>query len=287
VFTVSTSNPSGGNAGDVWYNKNTYHIWHNSGGTWIDDGSIQGAAGTDGADGANASSANILYNDVGTATSAGTGEETLNTYTIPSATVANNGDVVEIVATYTFAANDNGKTVRIYWGGDLIISYFTDSLINPSNNYVALSGAITRVGASSQEKEGYITRYGGCTNAPLISSSAKNLSSTVIVSATGQNSVASAADITCNHMRVILNSYMTSAPTVLAGYDSGIVSLTASTPQAITFASSMPSISYQINCTATDSSGTEQPVVITNITVNGFTVETLVNTTLRWEVNHK
>lgn len=287
VFWVNSTNPSGGNSGDIWYNYSTYHIWQNVGGTWNDIGSIQGATGPSGADGSS-SNANILYNEAGTATSAGTGEETLNSYTIPAATIANDGDVLEIVATYTLASNDNGKTVKIYWGGDEIISYFTDSLVNASNNFVALKGMITRISATSQEKEGYITRFGGFNSAPKISSSAKNLASTVIVSATGQNSVASASDISCNHMRVIYNSFMTSAPTVLAGYDSGIVSLTAFTPQVITFASSMPSASYQINLTATDSFGTVQPdIVVTSITVNGFTVEAPVNVTLRWEANHK
>jgi hypothetical protein len=129
---IQSEPPSGGNNGDVAENNSGLsgdgNIWQNVGGTWVLKGNVKGAKGDPGADAQNASSANILYTtltDVGTP--AGTGETVVGTYDIPGGALITVGDYNELEAIYDLGLNDNGKTLKLYYGGDLVASFFTKS----------------------------------------------------------------------------------------------------------------------------------------------------------------
>lgn len=50
----------------------------------------------------------------------GSGEDNLITYTVPANTLSRDGDCLEVEAAFTFAANGNNKTVKLYIGSDVI-----------------------------------------------------------------------------------------------------------------------------------------------------------------------
>lgn len=283
VFTVATTNPSGGNSGDAWYNKTTYHMWHNSGGTWIDDGSIQGATGATGTNGTNATSSDVLYSDISdNATPAGTGNTKLKTYALPANTFVNNGDYLFIRALFQLGLNDNGKTLQLCWNGDVIATYFTDALINANTKYVELVGVVHRDTVLAQLNYGGVSRYGGFTDTPYISASTADLTTAISIDVYGQNSVASAADITCKSLTVELHSLMSGTVLGATNFAQGIETLVGTVTSVITFPAAFASTAYTITWNAYDSVGQPIAVTITNKLVTGFSVTSPNSGSFEW-----
>lgn len=283
VYTVTTTDPSGGNPGDVWYNKTTYHVWHNSGGTWIDDGSIQGPAGAAGANGTSTASADVIYSDISnSATPAGTGNTKLKTYALPANTFVNNGDYLLIRALFQLALNDNGKTLQLCWNGDIIATYFTDALIVAGTKFVELVGLVHRDTVLAQLNSGGVARYGGFTDTPYISNSTADLTTAINIDVYGQNAVAAASDITCKSLTVELHSLMSGTVLGATNFAQGIETLVATVTSSITFPSSFPSTGYTITWNAYDSVGQPIAVTITNKLVTGFQVTSPSSGSFEW-----
>lgn len=197
AFTVSTSNPAGGNSGDIHYNKSTYHLWNNSGGTWNDVGSIRGTSGADGSD---AQSSIVFSNSAGLGTSAGTSLELLHSVALASPIDFTTGDCIYVKGTYELYEDENGKTVSLYINNTKIVEYFTDTLVNSVNKYVTLEMWINITGTNIQTIETAVTRGGNVY--PGYTTGTFDTSSTVTLKAYGQNSVATLNDIICRMFRV-------------------------------------------------------------------------------------
>ena len=279
-FGNGSAVPTGGNPGDYYWQVLTDHkyVWYNLSGTWINLFDVQGTKGDKGDPGTSNGSSNVLFNSEGTGTSAGTTNEILSAYNLIAGILNSNGDFLDITAIITFAKNDNGKTVKLNWGGDILASYFTES---HSVKNVKLNGVVNKRGANAQDCEGsFVTSMGKCYVNQFATT--RDLTTTQIISVTGQNAVASALDIICDTLRIVLYSKITGSIIAVGTYESGKTNLVANTPQTITFTVPFGDDTWVGGWTAIDAYGTTQTVTITNITETGFTAETIVDTTLFW-----
>lgn len=201
AFHKFTTTPSTeGQAGDwgIYSDGSTYsYLYYNNAGTWGLVVDLKGTAGSSTA----ATAVNILYNNYANAgTSAGVTLETLDTYTLTAGSFATAGDVLHIEAIVQLAANDDGKTASLYFGATQLVSFFTDSLINASNNIVKLEAWITYEASSSETLETLVTTNGG--SIPAFSTMAVSTTPAIAITVKGQNAVASASDIICKKFRI-------------------------------------------------------------------------------------
>jgi hypothetical protein len=282
AFTAVTT-PTGGNAGDV--NLSSTGVFsQNVGGTWTTIFTISTLTGADGNDGADGSSASVLWNDVSdNSTSAGTSEETLKTYTLAADLMGNNGDLIKVKSFFELELNDNGKNLRQYWGGDLTIEYFTDSLPKTSDKYLVLESDITRVGTTSQFIESRATRDG--ITKLRKTTATKPLTNPVVIHNSGQNSVASAGDITCSQMEIIYYMLLAGTPIPTTGMKNGVATVLAGIPFTVTFASAFTGGTvYTLNTSCYDQYGNSQVVVITpgSQNVGGFIATAPTDGILNW-----
>ena len=132
----------------------------------------------------------VTTNATSATTPANTTETDLWSYTLPANTLTENGHALHIVAFGSFAANANGKTVRLYYGGTVISTH--NSTSNGGGWY--LRGTVMRTGASAQIAFG--DAYGSAgTLVTTFAAPAASTTATTIIKATGQNGALS-ADIT-------------------------------------------------------------------------------------------
>lgn len=114
----------------------------------------------------------------------GTGEDDLSAYTIPADTLNTNGDQIEFIMTFTFAANANAKRVRVYYGATTI---YDSGSQNQNSGSMEIRGTIIRKGATSQ-----LISFSQNNDAALFpirsgyTTAAETLSSTVILKATAE-----------------------------------------------------------------------------------------------------
>ncbi len=205
AFTVSGSDPTptSGNIGDIHYNNTTYHLFRKDS-TWVDYGSIRGASGSPGAAGSNASILKHDYADY--STTATTARETLLSYAMPADSVAADGNVLEITMNFLLGSNANGKTLYLKWGGTDLLTFFTDSLVNTSNNVVKLKAWITRTGAATQDIELFAQRSGYPPSHISLTTGTADFTGIITIYADAQNSTASASDITLKEFKVELHN---------------------------------------------------------------------------------
>jgi hypothetical protein len=77
----------------------------------------------------------------------GAGEDTLMSYTLPKNTLGNAGDKLEIEAFGTLAANGNSKTIKLYFGSQVIFS--TGAVASNALDW-HIRAAVLRTGAATQ-----------------------------------------------------------------------------------------------------------------------------------------
>jgi hypothetical protein len=145
--------------------------------------------------------------DTSTKSNSDNSETDLITYDLIGNNLANNGDYLEIIAFGTFAANTNNKTLKLYFGDQII--YQTDA--NAANNGSwQFKTAIIRTGASTQEICTELlasnTTVQNDSNYPLVRVAGnQNLSSSLTIKCTGQGSATN--DITQNALMIKLFPY--------------------------------------------------------------------------------
>ena len=88
---------------------------------------------------------NVNITDVG---NVGTGEDDLITFTVPADTLSSNGDFVDFEMSFSFAANSNNKTVKIYWAG---VQIYTTGTQAQNSGSLVVKGKIYRTGATTQK----------------------------------------------------------------------------------------------------------------------------------------
>lgn len=126
----------------------------------------------------------------GTGCAANTSENTLKTYTLPGATLVNDGDTIRITCTYRCASNTDTKRIRLYFGATVTI----DSGITIINGDVyTVIAHVSRTGASSQIT--YSTAVGGTVGSSWITNlvgdttfvgASETLSGSIIIKSTVQ-----------------------------------------------------------------------------------------------------
>lgn len=131
----------------------------------------------------------VLTKNVTSATTAGTSEETLWTYTLPAATLATNTQMVRIKVWGMTAANGNSKTITLKFGSTTLRTH-----ANTGNNVGWYADAIVaRTGAATQTANA-VSWIG--TNASTTGSApTETLSGTVAIALTATTATA-AGDIT-------------------------------------------------------------------------------------------
>ena len=110
------------------------------------DTGLTGANGQNGTNGTNGTTILSTYNSVtGTGTPASLIETILFTYSVPSNTLATNGDELELYAYYEYFNNDP-VTLRVKLGAK-IVSF---TVINAADDYRILKIKISRISSTSQ-----------------------------------------------------------------------------------------------------------------------------------------
>lgn len=144
---------------------------------------------------------NKLYaNGVVSATSAGTSEETLYTYTLPANYLANAGDSLRVECSAQGAATATTKTLRLYFGASVI----STGAVTANNTGLYLTALVTR-GASSTAQafagQGSIGT-GPAVIAPVNTAGTDDLSTALVIKCTGQNGTGNLAD-TSGRMMIV------------------------------------------------------------------------------------
>lgn len=147
---------------------------------------------------------NKLYaNAVVSATTAGTGEEVLYTYTLPANTLANAGDGVIASCAAQGAATANNKTLRLYFGASVV----TTGAVAANNSGLYLEAKVIR-GASAAAQAFVGTGTGGAAGVTPVAvtntAGTDNLAADVVIRCTGQNGTAALADTSGRQMVVQL-----------------------------------------------------------------------------------
>lgn len=288
VFWWEPTNPSGGNSGDVWFNTITQYLYKNVGGTWSVGVCLKGDKGDTGASGLNGSSSSIIWNDFSSsATGSGTNMQPLKTFTLASGTMGNDEDVLEIKSLFLLAQNPNGKTVQQTFGGDLLVDYYCDDLVDSDTNLVLLESSITRTSAANQSIVSKSMRGKSGYQSLLMSHATKNLLSSLVITADGQDDVSSAADITCEQLEI---RYMGKVGGVIGlgdNFKAGNPSVVAMVQYDVVFLSPYDisvGNDYVVNCVVVDTDGNSQVLysVPGSQTVSGFSVVSPVTGKLNW-----
>lgn len=127
-----------------------------------------------------------------TVANSGSSETDLITYSLPADALVNDGDVLEVKAWGTYAANANNKTLKLKFGSQTILN--TGSIAANSGSW-EINATIVRISQNSQEISATIVSG----NTSVVSSSTRtngtqNLSTELNIRCTGQGS--SSNDIT-------------------------------------------------------------------------------------------
>jgi hypothetical protein len=120
---------------------------------------------------------------------------------MPANTVTTAGDSLILTMLFQLASNANGKTLYLTFGGTDLLSYFTDSLVNTSNNTVRLQAWITRTGAATQDIEVYALRNGVPSNKHAITTGVKDFAGIIAITARCETETSTASDITLKEFK--------------------------------------------------------------------------------------
>jgi hypothetical protein len=258
-------------------------IYQYSGSAWAFEMNVVGPQGPAGTNASGVSAVNVYSDLSSNGTPAGTTNTVLKTYTFPALTMINNGDMLKILGSFIYAQNQNGKLSQLTWGGNVVASNYSDSLINAANQFVKLEAEVNRINLLNQMVNGKAVR-GNTIYEPVQTDTAVDLSSSVVITANGQNDVANANDVICDGLTVQLFSMINGAILGSSNIAQGIANTTGGSPYRVTFASPFASANYTISINCYDSEGNPQTFTVPSAykTVNGFEITTLVNAIVEW-----
>lgn len=130
-------------------------------------------------------------------TDADTSEKDLVTGTLPASTLSADGDVLIVRAYGNFAANNNGKRVRVYWNGSAVADTAAQAYNDEGWQVFVI---VTRTGSAAQKGHAMIMPAGVAPSPSDIKgdffSDTADLTGTVALKITGTNSTSNANDIT-------------------------------------------------------------------------------------------
>lgn len=117
------------------------------------------------------------------ASNSGSGETDLISYTLPADTLVNDGDEVIIKVSGKYAANANNKTVKLYFGNQVI---FNTGAVAANNTGWVINATIVRTSATTQEIEASAI-FNNSASATRTAGT-QTLSSSNVIKCTGQGS---------------------------------------------------------------------------------------------------
>lgn len=132
------------------------------------------------------STPSVISLDTTTTGNVGTGEDTLQSYTLPAGILKDDGDAIRITLHCTGAANLNTKEVKIKFGSTTVFT--TTALSNPSTLRLVASVLIVRTGAATQKtcSAWNATIVGTNTGAAVTATASETLSGAVTILVTGE-----------------------------------------------------------------------------------------------------
>lgn len=165
----------------------------------VSPGGIIGATGATGSNGSNGTNGTTILSTYNSTTGVGTPatllETTLFTYSVPSNTLATNGDELELYAYYEYFNNDP-VTLRVKLGAK-IVSF---TVINAADDYRILKIKISRISSTSQiwtiEESIRGVGEGAIIGSIRTDSSTVDLATILVFEITGQNAAAGANQVT-------------------------------------------------------------------------------------------
>lgn len=151
----------------------------------------------------------LNVNATQTGTNADTVEKTLATYTLPANYLNQNLDYIDVIVSGQFAADNNDKSVKMYFGSSTftIVPTGTDA----NSKYWTIHYRIIRTGAATQVITGNFNarpRAGGVASVLGIGAKAagtETLSSAVVIKVTGTNTASVANDILFDEWTITLH----------------------------------------------------------------------------------
>ena len=209
TFTIINSDPNdlNGNDGDVHVNNDpdSWHVFQKTAGHWVDKGTIKGDRGASGI--TPTTGMTPLLNDP---TVYATAANTLLTaisydFKIGNSQFTYNNDYMEITWEVLLARNQNGKLITVNFAGTDIFSYFTDDLVNSNNDRLTIKLKVEPITVVQQHLYCTLIRNGkpGEVVGPVcIRNNPMDLNTPRSVQLYATNSVASAADVSCDLMTV-------------------------------------------------------------------------------------
>lgn len=132
-------------------------------------------------------------------TGTGTGEQVLQTYTLPANQLASAGQAVRVSCWGTTGGNTNNKTRKLYFGASVITT--ATEAANAQNWFLELT--VMRTGSATQAVWGQgLAGTGGVTPISYVNQGTDALTAGVVIKCTGTDGTSSASDITANGMLV-------------------------------------------------------------------------------------
>jgi hypothetical protein len=201
---------AGASSTDVLYYRQATNTWSpvTIGSNLTFSGGVLSAAG-----GTGSSLTTRLYlatSNVGTAAS--TSEQTLQSYTLPANTLANDGDEIKIVAAGTFAATTRSRTVKLYGSSGVVIMSLTGVTSSATLSW-RFEVTITRRGSSSTLMTGVVRAGPNSGTTDTINLATNSASSSIDLTANNTISVTGTVggtpvtnDIICNYLSVTQTS---------------------------------------------------------------------------------
>jgi hypothetical protein len=138
-----------------------------------------------------------LYSDQADHATAGTTEETLDSFVLPADTLAANGDGLRITAVFATAANGNAKNASIDFGGTQVAGV-TGSI---NNSVYVLQAEVWQKGASSQIAFGESKRHAPIEGTLTQTAPAEDETGTITIAVRGETAT-QAGDLTLKAWRI-------------------------------------------------------------------------------------
>lgn len=127
-------------------------------------------------------------------------EDDLMSFSVPGATMINNGDALDFIAEFDMAANAHNKTIKVKFGATTIL---TLGPVAQNGGHVIIRGQVLRTAAATQRCMATVNTTDGAaasTSACDSVTAAENLAGAVLFKFTGQTGVATPNDVLQNSM---------------------------------------------------------------------------------------
>lgn len=125
-----------------------------------------------------------LTNDTTAVGNVGAGEDDLITYTLQKNTLENTGDVIDITAQGTTAANGNNKTIKLYLGSTVL---FDTGAVALNNSAWSIRAQVTRTGSATQKSTAFFSGdISLVTQTATFVSGTEDLTTSLVVKCTGE-----------------------------------------------------------------------------------------------------